>query len=426
MPTRHNLRPNRRDILKAGCAAVAGMAMPYAITTTALGSKDKLPASERVTLAHIGVGRQGRGGLFNNCLVHNRGVQSVAVADCYADRREVAAAAIGGKAYADFRDILACDDIEGVIIATPDHWHVPIAIMAARAGKDAYVEKPLGLTIEQDLLCRKVFREHKRIFQYGTQQRESPHMQLGRELVQSGKLGKLKEIEVKAPNGGSGGSTAEAPVPSGFDYDMWLGPAPKVPYTVDRCNPQGTYWIYDQSIGYLAGWGAHPLDIMVWCYNGDQTGPYTVEGTGDIPTEGLYNTVYNWNMTLRMADGLKITFKPGSDSTKFIGTDARLEMTRSSLRAYPRTLLPANFTPDNHENTTVKHIQSFIDSIRSRRDPSSPIDDAVRSDVISQLCDIAARTGEKVTWDPLKQQLIGGREKAKAMLARPMRKPWTL
>ena len=142
-----------------------------------------------------------------------------------------------------------------------------------------------------------------------------------------------------------GGSIDEAPVPAGFDYDMWLGPAPKVPYTVDRCKPQGTYWIYDQSIGYLAGWGAHPLDILVWCYDGDQAGPYTVEGTGVVPTEGLYDTVYNWDMTLQMADGVKITFRPGSDSTKFIGTEARLELTRGSFAPFPKTCCPTTCRP---------------------------------------------------------------------------------
>jgi len=416
-------KSTRRDVLKGGCAAVAGMAVPYAITSTALGNKNKLPASERVTLAHIGSG--GRGAYLLSCC-QGPGTQSVAVADCYADRREAVAATIGGKAYADFREILARDDIDGVIIATPDHWHVPIAIMAARAGKDAYVEKPLGLTIEQDLLCQKVFRKHKRIFQYGTQQREAPHLQLGRKLIQSGKLGELKAIEVEAPNGGSGGSIAEAPIPSGFDYEMWLGPAPKVPYTIDRCKPKGTFWIYDHSIGYLAGWGAHPLDVLVWCYDGDQAGPYTVEGTGEIPTEYLYDTVFNWNMVMRMADGVKITFKPGPNKTKFIGTDARLEMTRSTLRAFPQTVLPDNFPENNHKRNVTEHIQSFANSIRSRQETSSPIDDAVRSDVMSQLCDIAVRTGEKVVWDPLKQHLVGGSKKANAMMTRPTRKPWTL
>ena len=414
----------RRDILAAGCAATAGIATPYLIPSTALGNADTPPPSERVTLGHIGVGNRGTYLMRQTQL--GRGIQSVAVADCYKDRRDSAAAVIQGKAYADFRKILDQDGIDAVIVATPDHWHVPIAMAAARAGKDAYVEKPLGMTLEQNVLCRKIFRERKRIFQYGTQQREAKHQEFGRELVRAGKLGELKEIEVKAPNGASGGSTAEAPVPSGFDYDMWLGPAPEAPYTVDRCKPPGTYWVYDQSIGYLAGWGAHPLDILVWCYDGDQTGPYTVQGSGVVPTDGLYDTVYDWDMTLEMADGVKISFKPGSDSTKFIGSKARLELTRSSIRAFPQGLVPGDLPPNNHGQNAARHIQVFADAIRSREEASSPIDDTVRSDIISHLCDIAVRTGEKITWDPVKQEIIGGSEKARAMASRPMRQPWTL
>lgn len=420
----NNTQLSRRDVVKAGCTLAAGLAAPMIIPRSVLGDVNTAPPSERVTLGHIGVG--GRGRFLMKAALGRRGIQSLAVADCYEDYRQSAASVIDGKPYADFRRILDRKDIDGVIIATPDHWHVPIAVLAAQAGKDVYVEKPLGLTLEQDFRCRKIIHGQKRIFQYGTQQREAKHQQFGRELVRSGKLGQLKAIEVKAPNGGSGGSADEAPVPPGFDYDMWLGPAPRVPYTVDRCKPKGTYWIYDQSIGYLAGWGAHPLDILVWCYDGDIEGPYTVEGTGVVPREGLYDTVYDWDMTLRMADGVKITFKPGSDSTKFIGTEASLELTRNSIRANPKDLIPADLPPNNHGDNGAQHIQVFADSIRSRQAASSPVDDAVRSDVISHLCDIAVRTGEKITWDPAKEQITGGSEKARGMFSRPMRQPWAL
>jgi hypothetical protein len=207
---------------------------------------------------------------------------------------------------------------------------------------------------------------------------------------------------------------------------MWLGPAPQTPYTTDRCHPPGTYWIYDQSIGYLAGWGAHPLDIMVWCYDGDQAGPYTVEGTGAIAEQGLYDTVHNWSMNLEMADGVKVTFNHGSDSTKFIGTAARLELTRGSIRAFPQELLPADLPANDHANNTARHIQVFAESIRSRQEASSPVNDAFRSDAISHLCDIAVRTGEKLTWDPAQCKIIGGSDKAQAMFSRPLRQPWTL
>lgn len=414
----------RRDVMKVGCGGVAAVAAPYFIPSRVLGDAKSPPPSEQVVVGHIGVGTRGSDLLKWSQSGH--GIRSVAVADCYTARREAAAKTIQGKAYADFRQILDRQDIDAVVVATPDHWHVPIALLAAQAGKDAYVEKPLGLTIEQDLLCQKVFHSHRRVFQYGTQQREAKHQQFGRELVRSGKLGKLSAIEVRAPNGGGGGSTETAPVPADFDYEMWLGPAPKVPYTVDRCKPPGTYWIYDQSIGYLGGWGAHPLDIMVWCYDGDQAGPFTVEGKGVVPKEGLYDTVHDWNMKLQMADGVKITFVAGTDSTKFIGAAGRLELTRSSIRAFPTELVPNDLPPSQHAPESAMHLQNFAAAVRTRQATSSPVDDAVRSDVISHLCDIAVRTGEKITWDPVQKVLIGGSEKARAMLKRPMRAPWKL
>ena len=415
---------SRRSLLASSVAAATGFAFPSLLPLTASGSAQTVPASERVRLGHIGAG--GRGSFLMRQAQSNPGIESVAVADCYKDRREAAAGTIKGKVYADFRELLDRKDIDGVIIATPDHWHVPIALMAAAAGKDAYVEKPLGLTIEQDLICHKAFFGQDRIFQYGTQQREAKHQKIGRELILSGAIGDITAIEVQAPNGGAGGSSEPATVPENFDYDMWLGPAPKTPYAIDRCQPQGTYWIYDQSIGYLAGWGAHPLDILVWCYAGDQTGPFTVEGTGVVPSEGLYDSVYDWDMTLRMADGVKITFKPGSDSTKFIGTKGRIELTRSSIRTFPTELLPAGIPANDHAANVAQHIGVFVDSIRSRQPASSPIEDAVRSDVMSQLCDIAVRTGEKITWDPARQRITGGSDTAIAMMSRAMREPWRL
>nr|WP_261342257.1 Gfo/Idh/MocA family oxidoreductase [Aeoliella mucimassa] len=378
-----------------------------------------------MNLGHIGVGV--RGTQILNSMRNLPGVQSVAVADCFEYRRENAAKQIGGEAYQDFRKLLDRKDIDGVIIATPDHWHVPIALMAADAGKDVYVEKPLGVCLEQDLLCQQVFSSNKRVFQYGTQQRESVHQQLGREIVRAGKLGELKAIEVKIPNGERGGSTAEEPVPSGFDYDRWLGPAPMATYTKDRCRASGgSYWCYDYSIGYLGGWGAHPLDILVWCYDGDMAGPYTIEGSGVVPTDGLYNTVVDWNMTLQMSDGVKITITTGDNSTKFIGVEGKVELTRGTLRTSPQEWKPDGVPSNNHSHSTAQHVANFADCIRSRETTHSHIQDAVRSDTISHLCDIAVRTGERITWDPIKQQITEGSNQAMDMISRPLRAPWTL
>ncbi len=416
-----NHKLTRRGFLSGSASAVA---FPYVITTAALGTRTKAAASERVTLGHIGVG--GQGSFLFGQFQKLKGAQSVACADAYTEHRDRRAAQCGGKAYADFRELLARPDIDAVVVATPDHWHVPIAIMAARAGKDCYVEKPLGICAEQDLLCRKVFQEHSRVFQYGTQQRSSAHCRIGCELVRNGKIGAIKALEVVAPNGGTGGSTQEAPVPTGFDYEMWLGPAPSKPYTADRCHPQGTYWIYDQSIGYLGGWGAHPLDILVWGCDADKAGPWSVEGSGKVPDTGLYDTVYDWDMKFNFANGVTMKFTPGSDSTKFIGTEGWIRIWRENWDAEPKSLLKETAGAGGvHLITSENHYQNFVDAVKSRSATVSPLPDAVRSDLISHMCDIAVRLDRKITWDPKQETIVGDSEAAR-MLNRPMRSPWTL
>ena len=355
--------------------------------------------------------------------------QVVAVADCYKSRRERSAKVCGGKAYFDFQEILADESIDAVTVCTPDHWHVPIALYAARAKKSCYVEKPLGLTLQQVLSCEKVFAENKVHFQYGTQQRSQTNCLIGCEMVRQGRIGKIKEIEVYSPNGGTGGNPTPCPIPEdlGEDgYDRWLGPAPKVPYCADRCRPQGTYWIYDQSIGYLGGWGAHPLDIMVWGSDADLSGLVTVEGTGKIG-EPLYNTVYDWDMNIMLGD-VKVKFvATNRDSTKFIGENGDwIDVYRHGLKASSPDLIANPDLKNAILTVSTNHAQNFVDAVRFDRTPVSCLKDAVRSDTISHLCDIAVRTKSKVVWDPKKRELVNPTPEQTAMVSRPMREPWTL
>ncbi len=413
---------NRRCLLQRLAATTA--AIPWLVSARALGLEQAATASERVLTGHIGVG--GRGSDLLRGFLTNPTAQPIAVADAYHDRRDAMASAICGKTYADFRELLANDEIDAVVIATPDHWHVPIALMAAKAGKHAYVEKPLGLTIEQDLICRDVFQQKGLVFQYGTQQRSSEHCRFGCELVRSGKIGELKRIEVIAPDGGSGGVTESAEPPPNLDYDMWIGPAPMKPYTPSRCVTPGTYWIYDYSIGFLAGWGAHPLDIMIWGCDADLAGPMTFKGTGEIPKEGLYDTVIHWDVTVQLAHGIEMTFKPGSDSTKFIGTEGWVDVRRSGISAEPKSLLDIKLGPDDvHLPVSRRHDVNFTESIKAGKEAISPVGDAARSDIISQMCDIAIRLGREITWDPKKEEILNDAE-ASAMMRRPMRAPWRL
>ena len=177
----------------------------------------------------------------------------------------------------------------------------------------------------------------------------------------------------------------------------------------------------------MAGWGAHPLDLLVWACDCDLAGPMTFEGTGVIPEQGLYDTVYNWDVKIEMADGVTMTFKPGQDLTRFTGDEGTVAVSRSAAltASSPESLLKVPLADDQRLPVSPGHAQNFVDCVKSRRTPVSNIDDAVRSDNISQLCDIAIRTGRKITWDPKREVIVGDDEAAK-MLSRPLRAPWTL
>lgn len=419
---------NRRSFLKS--------AAPVIITGTALG-RGKVPAAgDRVNLGFIGTGGRGGDGLIRNAIVH-ADCQCVAVCDPFRDRREKRAKEIedfyarrdgaagfkGVGRYNDFRELLRRKDIDGVCIATPDHWHVPIMVAAARAGKDVYVEKPLSPAVEENLLARKVIRETGRVFQYGTQQRGAEHVRRGCEVVRSGRIGKIQAIEVVAPSGSPGGSLATAPIPAGLDWEIWQGPAPAREFQPDRCVTPGHYHITDYSVGFLGGWGAHPLDVLDWALPVPAV-PIEYEGTGLIPTEGLFNTVMNWTIHCRYADGATLKFTAGPDSTTFHGTDGWVRISRTAISSNPESLV-ADFAKSSFKNMGENHLRNFIDAIRRKAEPESPIDSALRSDLISHMSNIAVRMGRKIRWDPEKETITGDAEAAR-MLGRSLRAPWNV
>ena len=422
---------SRRGFLKG--AAGAAFALPTVVHSTVLGAN---PPNGRVAVGHIGVGGQG-GGLMGGFMGLPMG-QSVATCDPVKDRREGRAAQVekyyasrrdrgtfkGCTPYRDFRDLLARDDIDAVVVGTPDHWHVPIALAAVKAGKDIYVEKPLGISVAHNQALREAVHRYGAIFQYGTQQRcFNTHCARGCELVRNGYIGELKAIHVVAPNGATGGNPTPQPIPAGLDYDLWLGPAPVTPYTRDRVFGGGRWHIYDYALGFIAGWGAHPLDIAHWGYPHI---PVEYEGTGLIPTHGLFDTVVNWDVRGRYASGVEFTLKAGGDKTTFVGTEGWVAPSRGRISADPPSLLKVKLKPDeirllqdNH------HYRNFLNAVLSRRTPASDIDSAVQSDFMSHLGDIAIRTRRKITWDPESEQIVGD-PAASRMLTRPLRSPWRL
>jgi len=355
------------------------------------------------------------------------------VCDAFQQRRQQHAASLnqryGGNVctpYRDLREMLARDDIEAVTIGTPDHWHVPAALLAVRSGKDVYVEKPLSISMELDKALRQAVHQFGAVFQYGTQQRSfDQHCGFAAELVRNGYIGEVNAVHVIAPNGATGGRAVPQPVPEGLDYNLWLGPAPQAPYTTDRVLGVGRWHIYDYAIGFIAGWGAHPLDIAHWGY---PQIPVEYEGTGRIPTEGLFDTVVDWDVRGRYASGAEFTLKTGSDLTTFVGTEGWVAAGRGrqTLAAQPASLLQVKIKPDEtHLLPENNHYANFLNCVLSRRTPASNIDSAVQSDFISHLSDITIRTGRKIRWDPEKETIVGD-DSAARMMQRTLRAPWTV
>jgi hypothetical protein len=241
--------------------------------------------------------------------------------------------------------------------------------------------------------------------------------------VRNGYIGDLKAVHVVAPDGATGGDPTPQPVPDGLDYDLWLGPAPVTPYTNDRVFGVGRWHIYDYAIGFIAGWGAHPLDIAHWGY---PHVPVEVQGTGVIPTEGLFDTVVHWDVKGRYASGVEFTLKPGGDKTTFVGTEGWVAPSRGGIEAEPASLLKVKIRSDEiHLLQDNHHYRNFLKAVLARRAPASDIDSAVQSDIMSHLGDIAIRTGRTIRWDEAKETIVGD-EAAGRMLSRGLRPPWHL
>jgi len=420
----HRTIRRRRFLQWAGAAA-----LPVIVPAKVCGAQ---APSNDVTVGSIGVG--GRGTAIMNEAAGQPGVKVVAVCDAFQERRERHAARLneryGGRvcrAYRDLRALLARDDIDAVTIGTPDHWHVPAALMAVRSGKDVYVEKPLGLSMEELWAIRREVQRYGRVFQYGTQQRSIAHVRFGCELVRNGRLGRLQSVKVTAPSYGfEGGALEPIPVPPGLDYDLWLGPAPWRPYTKDRCTPWGTYWVSDNAHGFIGGWGAPPLPAMVWAMgDGPHAVPVEYQGTGRFGT-GLCDAAYDWDIRGRFASGVDFHFTPGNDCTTIVGTRGRVAISRARLQAAPESLLRERIGPEETRLYESRHhMGNFIDCVRTRRPTVAPVEVAVRSDTITQLSVIAIQTGRKIRWDPVQEKILDD-PGAEQLLTRAMRLPWHL
>jgi len=410
----------RRGFLSAAAAAVA---LPQIIPASALGKGEKAAPSERISFAVIGLGDRGP----THFRIGGGEGQLVGVCDTWKDRREKRAKQCKVPAYADFREVLARKDVDAVVLTVPDHWHVPMAILAAKAGKDIFCEKALGTSVAEDLALRAVLKRYKTVFQYGPQRRAAHKFRHACELVRNGRIGKVKEIHVVTMTFGACApkKIAPEPAPKDLSYEMWLGPAPKLPYVPGRCKSRGWYTIYDHSVGWIAAWGSHVLSIAQWGYDTHKAGITEYQGTGVIPNLGLNDNLISWDVKMQCANGVKMTLKTGGNSVKFVGTEGSVWAADRGQGSDPVSLWKDVIKPGEIRLKSANLGADFIKCVKTRATTVGPIDDAVYSDIISHISDIAIRLKRPVKWDPSKEVIVGDAEATK-MLSRPIRSPWEI
>jgi predicted dehydrogenase len=437
-------RLSRRGFLKGAAVAAAAAGAPYVLTSSALGGAGGTSASERIVMGFIGTG--GRGGGHVRSLSGWRDIQIVAICDVDAYRRDRARQGVadryardrrGGRgvaAYTDFRDLVARDEIDAVLIASPDHWHALPSILAARAGKDVYCEKPLCRYIGEGQAVVEAMRRHGRVFQTGSQER-SGRARIACEFVRNGRIGKLHTIRTYLPTSRRQTTNHEPQaVPDGFDYDMWLGPAPWAPYHPLRCH--GNFrWNRDYAIGELTDRGAHVNDIALWGAGPLLKGPVEIEGTGVFPRDGLWNTAIDYHLEYRYASGLRIiTDSQNPDGShpprgiKFEGSEGWIfvHIHGARLEAEPISVLQEPIADNEiHLHRSPGHHQDWTDAIRSRGDTVAPAAEGHRTASFCYLGHIAILLGRKVVWDTEKEQFLNDDE-ANRMVQPIMREPWRI
>ena len=430
----------RRRFLRQSSAALAA---PLFVPGAALGLAGRPAASERITVGFVGAGAMGNFLLDQFLALPDAMV--TAVCDVQRDARERTSkradhhyagvlgpnAYRGCKAYEDFRDLCADPGVDAVVVVVPEHWHAIPTITAARAGKDVFCEKPLTLTLEEGRAVVSAVERHGRVFQHGTQQRCFGDFARAVELVQNGRIGDLQRIEIGVPPGRFTGNHPEQPVPDGFHYDLWLGPAPDAPYTPARCHENVRDWmsILDYSGGQPTNWGVHHFDIAHWAMGVNHGANMEVEATGKYPRDGLWNAVLTWKATCRYENGVEVVFTDNlhqRDGIALIGSEGRIFVDRNVIEAEPAGILDSVIGPDEvRVHTAPDHYQNFLDCIKSRARTVCPSEMAHRSTTAGLVINIALQLGRKVRWDARREAFVDD-PAADRLRSRAMRSPWRL
>jgi len=423
-------KTTRRRFLKASSAAIAACAAPTIGLSQGVASKRK---SDRPRIACIGLKYQGTV-IAEKAIAHGD-----LVALCDVDRKilDMTRAKFGGKAdvFEDYRDLLARDDIDVVLIGTPDHWHAKMLIDSCRAGKDVYCEKPLTLTIDEGKVIRNALRQSSQVVQVGSWQRSDERYRMAVEMVRQGRIGKLERVEVVLAKNPVGGPFQVKSPPPHLNWDLWQGQTPDVPYIPERCHYTFRWW-QEYSGGKMTDWGAHHVDIAQWAIN---EFPIEIESTAKYPevTNG-YNVPIDFTATYRYPSGVVLSVKDtGRNGVLFHGSEGRIFVNRETLAGKPiddlakRPFGREQYTLYPHDNfdrpprsgkleAIVNHMGNFFDCIKSRQQPISDLESQHRSVTTCHLGNLSMRLGRTLKWDPKAEEFPGDVE-ANALLKRAQR-----
>ena len=439
---------SRRDFLRVAAAGAIGF--PMVVRSQTLGQN---APSKRITLGIIGCGNQAEQDLKQWLPMED--VQVVAVCDvnragygykndkqflgreptrdtvnkAYAERT-ASGTFKGCDMYVDYREVLARKDIDTVAIITPDHWHAIQTIQAAAAGKDIYCQKPLGLTVQDGQEMIKAVRKYNRVLQTGSQWRSAEAVRHFCEAVRNGAVGKPgRVVTYVAKNNfeGPGPGWQPMPVPEGFNYDMWLGPAPKVPYHKDRCFYRFRF-VSDYSGGQTTNFGHHAIGVAMWALGLDETGPEEVWNKGaEWPLKGdLFDTATKVHFGCRFAGGLELECltSPKSFGVRVEGEKGWIETNGRKIEASSPELAKWVPQPDSVRlYNSPNHYRNFIDCVRSRGVPAESVDTGHRVSTVCHLGNIAMKLDRKLRWDPKAEQFVGDDEAAKRLQS-THRAPW--
>jgi len=440
LPSAHStgFRPSRRHFLKSAAALAAASTLPkWFLEESVVAATKPLAANDQPAIALVGCGGMGRGDAKNASRFGK------VVALCDVDDGQLAEAKKqwpDATTFKDFRKLMERDDIHVVICGTVDHWHTLISIAAMRAGKDVYCEKPLTLTIDEGKHLVRIAKETKRVLQTGSQQRSDKNFRMACELVRNGRIGKLKHISVFLPAGRREGPFPKAPVPEGFDWDMWLGQTPRVDFVKERAHVTFRYW-WEYSGGTMTDWGAHHNDIALWSVGLERSGPVEIDGKAlaQMIPDG-FSAVSEYDLRYTYANGVMHSCQSTTADTwygaiakqdgqrngvRFEGIDGWIWVTRGKIEASnPEFLIQA--LPSTAERLYVSndHMGNFFECVRSRKQPVCEAEIGHRSATVCHLGVIAIRLGRKLKWDPAKELFVDDKE-ANSFLAREMRKPWS-